>query len=82
MKEAMNDVKCNLAKAQEQMKRRVDRARRTGEWAVGDWVLLGIWNLQMFVPHLPSKLKRRWIVLLTVAQVVSPIAFRLDLSPG
>ena len=31
MKEALNDAKCNLAKAQEQMKRRVDKARRIEE---------------------------------------------------
>ena len=40
MKEALSDAKSNLAKAQEQMKRRVDKARRTEEWAVGDGVLL------------------------------------------
>ena len=36
MNEALNDAKCNLAKAQEHMKRRLDKARRTEEWAVGD----------------------------------------------
>ena len=61
MKEALSDAKSNLAKAQEQMKRRVDKARRTEEWAVGDRVLLSTQNLQMFAPHLPLKLKRRWV---------------------
>ena len=61
MKEALSDAKSNLAKAQEQMKRRVDKARRTEEWAVGDQVLLSTQNLRMFAPHLPSKLKRRWV---------------------
>ena len=45
MKEALNDTKGNLAKAQEQMKRRLDKARCTEEWAVGDSVLLSTRNL-------------------------------------
>ena len=82
MKEALSDAKSNLAKAQEQMKRRVDKARRTEEWAVGDRVLLSTRNLRMFAPHLPSKLKRRWVGPFTIAKVVSPVAFRLNLPPG
>ena len=82
MKEALSDAKSNLAKAQEQMKRRVDKARRTEEWAVGDWVLLSTQNLWMFALHLPSKLKRRWVGPFTIAKVVSPVAFRLNLPPG
>ena len=70
MKEALSNAKSNLAKAQEQMKRRVDKVRRTEEWAVGDRVLLNTRNLQMFAPHLPSKLKRRWVGLFTIANVV------------
>ena len=81
MKEALSDAKSNLAKAQEQMKRRVDKARRTEEWAVGDRVFLSTRNLRMFAPHLPSKLKRRWVGPFTIAKVVSPVAFRLDLPP-
>ena len=40
MKEALNDAKGNLAKAQEQMRRRVDKIRCTKQWPVGDSVLL------------------------------------------
>ena len=40
MKEALNGTKCNLAKAQEQMKGRVERTKRTEEWVVGDRFLL------------------------------------------
>ena len=82
MKEALSNAKSNLAKAQEQMKRRVDNVKRTEEWAVGDWVFLSIRNLRMFAPHLPSKLKRRWVGLFTIAKGVSPVAFRLNLPPG
>ena len=40
MKEELDSVKHNLANAQEQMKHRVDRARRAKEWTVGDRVFL------------------------------------------
>ena len=82
MKEALSHAKSNLAKVQEQMKRRVDKARRNEEGAVGDWVLLSTRNLQMFTLHLPSKMKRRWVGPFTIAKVVSPVAFRLNLPPG
>ena len=82
MKEALSDAKSNLAKAQEQMKRRKNKAKRTEEWAVGDQVLLGTWNLRMFALHLPSKLKRRWVGPFTIAKVVSPVAFQLNLPLG
>ena len=74
-------MKSNLAKAQEQMKRRVDKTRRTEEWVVGDRVLLSTRNLRMFAPHLPSKLKWRWVGPFTIAKVVSLVAFRLKLPP-
>ena len=64
MKEALSDAKNNLDKVQEQMKRRVDKTRRTEEWAVGDRVFLSTQNLRMFAPHLLSKLKRRWVGLM------------------
>ena len=82
MEEALSDAKSNLAKAQEQMKRRVDKARRTKEWAIGDLVPLSTWTLWMFGPHLPSRLKRRWVGPFTIAKVVSPVAFRLNLPLG
>ena len=63
------------------MKRRVDTARRTKEWAVRNRVFLGTWDLRMFTLHLPSKLKRRWVGPFTIAKAVSPVAFRLTLPP-
>ena len=82
MKEALSDAQSNLAKAQEQMTRRVDKTRRTESWAVGDRVLLSTWNLRMFALHLLSKLKRRWVGPFTITKVVNPVAFRLNLPPG
>ena len=51
------------------MKRRVDRAKHTKEWEVGDRVLLSTQNLWTFAAHLPSKLKRRWVGPFTIANV-------------
>ena len=64
------------------MKRRVDKTRRAAQWTVGDWVFLSTRNLRMFAPHLPPKLKRRWVGPFTITKVVSPVAFRLNLPPG
>ena len=38
MKEALDDVKLNLVKAQARMKTQVDKIRRVEEWNVGDRV--------------------------------------------
>ena len=81
-KETLNGAKCNLVKVQEQMKRRVDRARSTKERTVGDRVLLSIQNLRMYASHLQSKVKRRCAGLFAIAKVVSLVAFQLDLPPG
>ena len=75
MKEALNSAKHNLASAQEQMKRRVDKARGAKKWTVGDRIFLNTWNLWIFAPHLPPKLKSRGVGPFTITKVVSPIAF-------
>ena len=82
MKQAPNDKKRNLAKAQKQMKCWGDKARRAKEWMVGDRVFLSMRNLQMFALHLPPELKRRWVGPFTITKVVSPIAFWLGLPTG
>ena len=45
MKEALEDVKVNLVKAQERMKTQVDKTRREEEWKVGDQVFLSTRHL-------------------------------------
>ena len=82
MKEALDDAKLNLAKAQEKTKRQVDKTRRAEEWKVGDRVYLSTRHLRTFAPHIPTKLRRRWVGPFTIQKVVSPVAFRLDLPPG
>ena len=71
MKEALDDVKHNLAIAQERMKHQLDKARLAEEWKVGDRVLLNTWNLWMLAPHLLPNLKRRWVGPFTITKVAS-----------
>ena len=81
MKEALDDVKLNLVKAQERTKTQVDKTKREEEWKVGDQVFLSMWDLRTFVVHLPPKLRWRWVGPFTITKVVSPIAFWLGLLP-
>ena len=82
MKEALDDTKLNLVKAQERTKTQVNKTKREEEWKVGDRVFLSTWHLQTFAVHLPPKLRRRWVGPFTITKVGSLVAFRLDLPPG
>ena len=82
MKVALDDVKTNLAMAQEMTKRQVDWTRWVATYAVGDEVLLSTKHLKTYAPHLPMKLERRWVGLFTITREVSPVVFGLDLPPG
>ena len=81
MKEALDDAKLNLVKAQERTKTEVDKTRREEEWKFGDRVFLSTWHLRTFAVHLPAKLRRRWVGPFTITKVVSSVDFRLDLPP-
>ena len=61
MKEALDDAKLNLVKAQKRTKTQVDKTRREEEWKVGDRVFLSTRHLRTFAVHLPPKLRRRWV---------------------
>ena len=82
MKEALDDAKLNLVKAQERTKTQVDKTRREEEWNVGDRVFLSTQHLRTFAMHLLPKLRRRWVGPFTITEVVSLVAFQLDLPPG
>ena len=82
MKVALDDAKTNLTVAQERTKRQVDRSRRVETYAVGDEVLLATKHLRTYAPHLPLKLRRRWVGPFTISREVSPVAYALDLPPG
>ena len=82
MKEALVDAQTNLTAAQQRMKQQADKSRRSEEFVVGDEVVLTTKHLRNFAPHLPMKLKRRWVGPFPITRVVSPVAYELDLPPG
>ena len=57
MKEALDDGKLDLFKAQERTKTQVNKTKREEEWMVGDRVFLSTRHLRTFVVHLPPKLR-------------------------
>jgi hypothetical protein len=82
MKVALASARENIQKAQERMKRAVDKSRREETLAEGDEVVLSTRHLRNLETHLPVKLRRRWVGPFAVTKVVSPVAYRLDLPQG
>ena len=76
------NAKTNLTTAQRRMKQQADKSRRSEDFVVGDEVVFTTKHLRNFAPHLPMKLKRRWVGPFPVIRVVSPVAFELGLPPG
>ena len=81
MKEALESVKSNRTTAQIRMKEYADRSRWSETFHKGTEVLLSTRNLRVDL-HLPSKLWRLWIGPYKVTEVISPVAYRLDLPPA
>ena len=63
------------------MKEYAARSQRSETFRKGTKVLLFTRNLQVDL-HLPSKLRRRWIRLYKVTEVISLVAYQLDLPPA
>ena len=82
MKTALAKAHTNLALAQKRMAMAVNRSRRSVEYKVGDEVVLATKNIKNYCPHLPAKIKARWVGPFTITQRVSPVAYRVDLPPG
>ena len=60
----------------------VNRSRRSVEYnTVGDEVVLTAKHIKNYCPHLPAKIKARLVGPFTIAQKVSPMAYRVDLPP-
>ena len=59
----------------------MDHSRHDEKFEVGDEVVLSTRHISVN-PHLPSKLRRRWIGPYRVARVISPVAYGLDLPPA
>ena len=81
MKTALEEAQANLTVAQSWAKSQVDRSRCNEKFKVGDEVVLSTCHISVN-QHLPSKLRRRWIGPYRVAEVISPVAYGLDLPPA
>ena len=82
MKTALAEAQTNLALAQKRMATAVNRSRRSVEFQVGDEVVLLTKNIKNYCPHLPAKIKARWVGPFTITQQISPVAYRVELPPG
>ena len=82
MKTALADAQTNLQRAQKRMKRAVDKRRRSEMHKVGDEVILTIANLHSYCPHLPPKIKARWVGPFHITREISPVTYELDLLPS
>ena len=81
MKTALADAQTSLQKAQERMKRAVDKRRQSETYTVGEEVVLTTSNLRSYCLHLPPKIKARWVSPFRITREISLVAFGLDLPP-
>jgi hypothetical protein len=79
--EDLETARTNLAEAQHSQKRAADRRRRVQEFKIGDRVLLSTTNLDLRLPGQSRKLLAKWVGPFCVSQVVSPVAYKLELPP-
>ena len=77
MRKVQKEVGVALVRAQEKMKRQVDRRRKEAElWKIGDRVMLSMEDL-MFKERLVKKLVDQYISLYIINKVVSTNAVKL-----
>ena len=81
-KMALADAQTNLQKAQERMKRAVDKRRQSETYKVGDEVVLTTKKFCNYCPHLPPKIKARGVGPIRITREISLVAYRLDLPPS
>ena len=81
MKTALAEAQTNLEHAQRRMANAVHRSRRSEQYNIGDEVVLSTTNLRNYCPHLPAKLRARWVEPFMISRVVSPVAYKVGLSP-
>ena len=82
MKTAVAKAKTNLVLAQKRMAMVVNCSHRSVEFNVGDEVVLTTKHIKNYCPHLPSKIKARWVGPFTITQKVLLVAYRVDLPPN
>ena len=80
MKIALEEVQANLSIVANRAKAYADASRRAERFKIGNEVVLATRHLRVS-EHLPMKLRRRWIGPFSIANLISPMAYRLDLPP-
>ena len=60
----------------------MNRSGWSVEYNVGDKVVLTTKHFKNYCPHIPAKIKVRWVGPFVITQKVLPVAYRVDLSPG
>ena len=81
MKIALEEAQANLSVVANRAKAYADTSRHEEKYEVGDEVVLATRHLSVN-EHLPVKLRRRWIGPFSIAKVISPMAYRLNLPPN
>ena len=81
MKGALEEVRANLSVAANWAKAHADASQHEEKYEVGDEVVLAMRHL-CINEHLPVKLRRRWIEPVSIAKVLSLVAYLLNLSPN
>ena len=82
MKTALAEAQANLVLAQKRMAMAVNRSRQSVEYNMDDEVVLTTKHIKNYCPHLPAKIKARWVGPFTITQKVSLVAYRVELPPG
>ena len=80
MKIALEEAQANLFIAANRAKAYADQSRWAETFEVGNEMVLATRHLCVN-EHLPVQLRRRWIGPFSIAKVISPVAYRLDLAP-
>ena len=80
MKTALEEAQDNLPVVTNRAKAVAYASRREEKYEVGDEVVLATRHL-CINEHLLVKLMRQWIEPFSIAKVISPMAYRLNLPP-
>ena len=62
-------------------KAHADASQQEEKYGVGNEAVLATRHLRV-IEHLPMKLRHRWIGSFSIAKVISPVAYRLNLHPN
>ena len=81
MKTALEEAQANLSAAANRANAHADALRRDEKYKVGNEAVLATRHLRIN-ENLPVKLRRWWIGPFSIAKVISPVAYLLNLPPN